>query len=79
MMNEVNALIWPSPIGVGMIDPVYWQQTVKIAKNAKIIKADPSVDAYTSDIVREASAGLTDDLKGESFTKGTVEVTPGGN
>jgi hypothetical protein len=62
-----------------MIDPVYWQQTVKIAKNGKIIKADPSVDAYTSDIVKEASAGLTDDLKGESFKKGTVEVTPGGN
>jgi NitT/TauT family transport system substrate-binding protein len=79
MMNEVNALVWPSPIGVGMIDPVFWQQTVKVAKNAGIIKSDPSPDAYTSDIVREASAGLTDDLKGESFKKGTVEVTPGGN
>ncbi|HET7473228.1 MAG TPA: ABC transporter substrate-binding protein, partial [Candidatus Limnocylindrales bacterium] len=79
MMNEVNALVWPSPLGVGMIDPVFWQQTVKIAKNAGIIKTDPSVDAYTSDIVKEASAGLTDDLKGTSFQKGTVEVTPGGN
>jgi NitT/TauT family transport system substrate-binding protein len=79
MMNEVNGLIWPSPIGVGMIDPVFWQQTVKVAKNAGIIKADPSVDAYTSDIVREASAGLTDDLKGERFKKATIEVTPGGN
>jgi NitT/TauT family transport system substrate-binding protein len=79
MMNEVNALVWPSPLGIGMIDPVYWQQTVKIAKNAGIIKAEPGVDAYTSDIVREATAGLTDDLKGANFTKGTVEVTPGGN
>jgi len=79
MMNEINALVWPSPIGVGMVDPVFWGQTVKIAKNAKIIKSDPSIDAYTTDIVTEASKGLTDDLKGESFTKGTVEVTPGGN
>jgi len=62
-----------------MVDPVFWGQTVKIAKNAKIIKSDPSIDAYTTDIVTEASNGLTDDLKGESFTKGTVEVTPGGN
>ncbi len=79
MMNEINALVWPSPLGVGMIDPVFWQQTVKVAKNAGIIKTEPSIDAYTSDIVKEASAGLTDDLKGEGFKKGTVEVTPGGN
>jgi NitT/TauT family transport system substrate-binding protein len=79
MMNEINALVWPSPLGVGMIDPVFWQQTVKVAKNAGIIKSEPSIDAYTSDIVKEASAGLTDDLKGEGFKKGTVEVTPGGN
>jgi NitT/TauT family transport system substrate-binding protein len=79
MMNEVNALVWPSPLGVGMIDPVFWQQTVKVAKNAGVIKTEPSIDAYTSDIVKEASAGLTDDLKGEGFKKGTVEVTPGGN
>jgi len=78
MMNEVNALIWPSPLGVGMIDPVFWQQTVKVAKNGKIIKTDPSIDAYTTDIVKEALSGITDDTKAESFTKGTVEVTPGG-
>ncbi len=78
MMNEVNALVWPSPIGVGMIDPVFWQQTVKVSKNTGIIKADPSIDAYTSDIVKEALAGITDDTKGDGFTKGTVEVTAGG-
>ena len=78
MMNEVNALVWPSPIGVGMIDPVFWQQTVKVSKNTGIIKADPSIDAYTSDIVKEALAGITDDSKGEGFTKGAVEVTAGG-
>ena len=79
MMNEINALVWPSPIGVGVMDPIQWGQTVKIAKNAGIIKKDPTIDAYTTDIVAEASKGLTDDLKGTSFTKGTVEVTPGGN
>jgi NitT/TauT family transport system substrate-binding protein len=78
MMNEVNPLVWPSPVGVGMIDPVFWQQTVKVAKNAGIIKADPSLDAYTTDIVKEALAGITDDTKGANFQKGTVEVTAGG-
>ena len=79
MMNEINALVWPSPDGVGMMDPVFWGQSVRIAKGAGIIKADPSIDAYTTDIVEEALTGITDDTKGESFTKGTVEVTPGGN
>ena len=79
MMNEINALVWPSPVGVGMIDPVFWGQTVKVAKHAGIIKNDPSPDAYTTDIVTEALTGITDDTKGESFKKGTVPVTPGGN
>jgi len=79
MMNEVNALVWPSPLGVGMIDPVFWQQTVKVAKNAGVIKSEPSIDAYNSDLVKAALAGITDDTKATSFTKGTVQVTPGGN
>ena len=78
MMNEIGALVWPSPEGIGMMDPTLWAQTVKIAKDAGIIKADPSTDAYTNDIVEEALTGITEDAKGEGFTKGTVEVTPGG-
>jgi len=79
MMNEVNALVWPSPVGVGMIDPVFWQQTVKIATNGGIIKKLPSIDAYTTDLVKEALTGITDDTKAPDFKKGTVQVTAGGN
>jgi NitT/TauT family transport system substrate-binding protein len=79
MMNEVNALVWPSPLGVGVIDPVFWQQTVRVSKTAGIIKNDPTIDAYTIDIVKEAMAGITDDMIAKDFTKGTVEVTAGGN
>jgi NitT/TauT family transport system substrate-binding protein len=78
MMNEVNALVWPSPVGVGMIDPVFWQQTVKVATNAGVIKNLPSIDAYTTDLVKEALSGITDDTKSPDFKKGTVEVTAGG-
>jgi len=62
-----------------MLDPILWEQTVRIAKTAKIIKTNPSIDAYTTDIVTEALKGITDDTLGKDFKKGTVAVTPGGN
>jgi hypothetical protein len=77
-MNEVNGLIWPSDLPIGTMDPIQWGQTVKIAKNGGIIKSDPSIDAYTTDIVTEALKGITDDTKGTSFQKATIQVTPGG-
>ncbi|HVL53123.1 MAG TPA: ABC transporter substrate-binding protein [Vitreimonas sp.] len=80
MMNEVNPLIWPSPLAIGVVDPVFWTQTVNIAKQAGIIKNDPTFDAYDPTIVAEALLTMTDmDLMGADFEKGTVEVTPGGN
>ena len=79
MMNEVNALIWPSPAGVGTLDPIGWNQTVQVAKGAGIIKSEPSTTAYDTTIVAEALKGIEGDTKGDSFTKGTVEVTAGGN
>jgi NitT/TauT family transport system substrate-binding protein len=80
MMNEINALVWPSPVGVGVLDPVFYGQTVRVSKNAGIIKNDPSPDAYDATIAKEALESLADlDTKGETFQKATVEVTPGGN
>jgi NitT/TauT family transport system substrate-binding protein len=79
MMNEINALVWPSPLGVGVLDPVFYSQTVRISKNAGVIKNDPSGDAYDASIAKEALKSITDDTKGTDFKKGTVEVTPGGS
>ncbi len=80
MMNEINPLIWPSPAGIGMMDQAFWQQTADISVDAGIITAPPPPDAYRTDLVEAALAELGDaDTKGESFVKGTVEVTPGGN
>jgi NitT/TauT family transport system substrate-binding protein len=80
MMNEINPLIWPSPAGIGMMDPALWQQTADISVEAGIIKAAPPAEAYRTDLAEAALAGLADaDTKGASFVKGTVEVTPGGN
>jgi NitT/TauT family transport system substrate-binding protein len=80
MMNEVNPLVWPSPNGIGIMDPAQWQQTVDVSLGAGIIKAAPPADAYRTDLAEAALAELADtDTKGTSFTKGTVEVTAGGN
>ena len=79
-MNEINALIWPNQVGIGRVDPVFWQQTVRIALQSGIIKNQPSTSAYDTTIVAEALAGLEDqNLTGDGFEKGTVPVTPGGN
>jgi NitT/TauT family transport system substrate-binding protein len=80
MMNEINPLIWPSPNGIGIMDPALWQQTVDVSLGAGVIKAAPPAEAYRTDLAEAALAELSDtDTKGESFTKGTVEVTAGGD
>ncbi len=81
MLNEVNALIWPSPNGIGAIDPAVWAQTAQIAQTYGIIKNAPSADAYRTDLVTQALAALGSsvDTKGASFQKTTVTLPPGGN
>lgn len=78
-MNEINPLIWPSPNGIGIMDKALYDQTVKIAREANILKADPSADAYRTDLAEEALKGISEDTKGLNFQKGTVTVTEGGN
>ena len=79
MMNEINPLIWPSPNGIGIMDPAEWQQTVDVALAAGIIKAAPPAEAFRTDLATAALAGITEDTKGADFAKGEVQVTEGGN
>jgi NitT/TauT family transport system substrate-binding protein len=78
-LNEINALIWPSPNGIGIMDPALWQQTVGVSLEAGIIKEAPPADAYRTDLAQTALTEITDDTKGADFVKGVVEVTVGGN
>ncbi|MBI3750583.1 MAG: ABC transporter substrate-binding protein [Chloroflexi bacterium] len=79
MINEVNALIWPSPDDIGTLDPIQWQQTVNLAKAAGVITKLPSIDAYDDTIVPEAIAILTGkDLAAVDYKKVPVAVAPGG-
>ncbi|MEM9132479.1 MAG: ABC transporter substrate-binding protein [Actinomycetota bacterium] len=82
MMNEINALVWPSPLGVGTMDPALWDQTVKVATEEGILAAEPDGDSFRTDIVAEALANLEAaglDTVGDGFAKIEVEVTEGGN
>jgi NitT/TauT family transport system substrate-binding protein len=78
MMNEINALVWPSPDGIGVLDLDQWQQTVDISLESEIIGEAPPDSAYRTDLAEAALAEIDGDTSGDGFTKGTVEVTPGG-
>ena len=79
MMNEINALIWPNDLGIGVMDPESFDVTNQIATDYKIIKAPATSDAYRTDIAEAALAELEDeDVNGEDWEKPEVEVTPGG-
>ena len=78
MMNEINPLIWPSPNGIGIMDPELWEQTVQISVESGIIPDEPEDDAYRTDLAEAALEGIEGDTTGEGFVKGTVDVTPGG-
>jgi len=78
MMNEINALVWPSPDGIGMLDTGLWDQTVDISLESEIIAEAPTSDAYRTDLAQAALDGIEEETTGDGFTKGTVEVTPGG-
>ncbi|MFN2418954.1 MAG: ABC transporter substrate-binding protein, partial [Candidatus Limnocylindria bacterium] len=78
MMNEINALIWPSPDGIGILDPEQWDQTVQISLDSEILTEEPSDDAYRTDLAQAALDGIEGDTTGEDFEKAEVEVTPGG-
>ncbi len=86
-MNEINKLIWPSTIGVGVIDQAAWDRTAKIASETKnldgktVLTKAPDATSYTNDIVNEAIKQLKAenvDVNGSSFTPQQVTLTEGG-
>lgn len=80
-MNEINALIWPSPNGIGTLDMNLWNQTIQIATTYGVLKAQPSQGAYRTDLAAAALAALGSsvDTKGANFQKQTITLNAGGN
>jgi NitT/TauT family transport system substrate-binding protein len=80
-LNEINALIWPSPKGIGIMDPDLYKQTVDIAIKYGILKNQPDSGAYRTDLAQKALDALNAqglDTKGMNYQKKTVQVTAGG-
>jgi NitT/TauT family transport system substrate-binding protein len=80
-MNEVNALIWPNRLGIGVMDPVEFKRTATIAKTYKVIKKPASKAAYRTDLARKAVANLRKkgvDVRGQGFKKRVVILKEGG-
>ena len=88
MMNEVNKLIWPSAMGIGVIEPELWAQTVSVSLNTKnlegatIITAEPPAEAYTNQYAEAANAALTAEglnTTGDAYAPLEVVLNEGGN
>ena len=88
MMNEINKLIWPSPNGVGVMDPAEWAQTVAISLNTPnlegvtVITAEPAANAYTNQFAEAANAELSAmglNTTGDGFMPIEVTLNEGGN
>ena len=80
-MNEVNALIWPAPGGIGIMQQDAFDRTAQIAQDFGVIKEAPDADAFRTDLAEFAVTDLKDegvDVNGADFQKATVEVTAGG-
>ncbi|MDE0710426.1 MAG: ABC transporter substrate-binding protein [bacterium] len=80
-MNEINGLIWPSPLGIGVMDGALWQQTVDVATSQGVIQGVPPAGSYRTDFAQNAVDALEDDgldTVGNSWQRVTVELNPGG-
>jgi NitT/TauT family transport system substrate-binding protein len=83
MMNEVNKLIWPSEMGIGLMDEALFQQTVDIAVTYEIISEAPAEGIWRNDLAEMAHANLLAmdaeiDLIGADYEPAEVEITPRG-
>jgi NitT/TauT family transport system substrate-binding protein len=82
-MNEINKLIWPNKLGIGVMDPKAFKQTAAIALKYKVIKKAASGKAYDATLAKAALQYLKNHVKGvdvvgKSYKPTTVKVTAGG-
>jgi NitT/TauT family transport system substrate-binding protein len=80
-MNEINALIWPAKLGIGMMNTADYKRTAAIARRYANLKKLPGHEAYRTDLAKAADAVLKRqhvDIYGRRWKKARVAVTPGG-
>jgi NitT/TauT family transport system substrate-binding protein len=80
-LNEINALIWPNELGIGVMDPGLFQLTADICLQLCPLSTTPTEDAYTTEFAEQAVEQLQGedvDVLGADYVKEEVEVTAGG-
>jgi NitT/TauT family transport system substrate-binding protein len=80
-MNEINALVWPNKLGIGMMDPAVFKRTATTTAKFNHLKKVPGHEAYRTDLARAALNQLKNqriDVNGRSWRKAVVKITPGG-
>ncbi|MEO8291077.1 MAG: ABC transporter substrate-binding protein [Gaiellaceae bacterium] len=80
-LNEINKLIWPNDLGIGIMNPDDFANTAQIAIDYGVIKNEASSDAYVDTYAKVAIEALKSegvDVNGGSWLAPTVEVTAGG-
>jgi NitT/TauT family transport system substrate-binding protein len=70
-LNEVNKLIWPNTLGIGVMDPAAFKRTAAIALTYKLIKDPAGGNAYDGQLASAATQYLKDHVKG-------IDVLDGG-
>jgi NitT/TauT family transport system substrate-binding protein len=79
-MNEINKLIWPNTLGIGMMDEAAFKQTADIAEKYKVISKAPDKEAYRTDLAEKALKMLGDsfDATGKDYAPLTIKVSEAG-
>jgi NitT/TauT family transport system substrate-binding protein len=83
-MNEINALVWPNTLGIGVMPAGAFKTTAAIALKYKVIKKAASPAAsYDHQLAKSALQYLKNhvkgiDVTGKGYQKATVAVTAGG-
>jgi len=80
-MNEVNALIWPNKLGIGVMNPADYKKTADISYKFKVIKKPATKASYRTDLALKAVANLKKqglDVNGKSYKKSIVILKAGG-
>jgi NitT/TauT family transport system substrate-binding protein len=80
-MNEINALVWPAPLGIGLMSPQDYKFTAKTTAKYNHLKSVPGHAAYRTDLAKAAQSALKKqgiDIYGKGYKKAKIKVTPGG-
>jgi NitT/TauT family transport system substrate-binding protein len=76
MLNEINALIWPSENGIGLMDEEAYERTATIANDLDVISEPASDESYRTDLAEAAHEGIEEDTRGADWQKQDLEVAP---